>query len=108
LNLIKQNTLLKVLSLNSISVAVSFVLGVFSSKIIAVFLGTSGMALMGSFRNFALLVKSIATLGISNSIVKLFVENKDDKQEISVIYSTFFWIFDEFLPVGKVLNEGSI
>jgi PST family polysaccharide transporter len=93
LNLIKQNTLLKVLSLNSISVAVSFVLGVFSSKIIAVFLGTSGMALMGSFRNFALLVKSIATLGISNSIVKLFVENKDDKQEISVIYSTFFWIF---------------
>jgi PST family polysaccharide transporter len=93
LNLIKQNTLLKVLSLNSISVAVSFVLGVFSSKIIAVFLGTSGMALMGSFRNFALLVKSIATLGISNSIVKLFVENKDDEQEISVIYSTFFWIF---------------
>lgn len=81
------------MSLNSISVAVSFVLGVFSSKIIAVFLGTSGMALMGSFRNFALLVKSIATLGISNSIVKLFVENKDDKQEISVIYSTFFWIF---------------
>lgn len=81
------------MSLNSISVAVSFVLGVFSSKIIAVFLGTSGMALMGSFRNFALLVKSIATLGISNSIVKLFVENKDDEQEISVIYSTFFWIF---------------
>jgi PST family polysaccharide transporter len=93
LKILKQNTLLKVLSLNSISVAVSFVLGVFSSKIIAVFLGTSGMALMGSFRNFALLVKSIATLGISNSIVKLFVENKDDEQEISVIYSTFFWIF---------------
>ena len=57
------------------------------------FLGTSGMALMGSFRNFALMLKSIATLGISNSIVKLFVENKEDKRELSVIYSTFFWIF---------------
>lgn len=32
-------------------------------------------------------------LGISNSIVKLFVENKEDKKELSVIYSTFFWIF---------------
>lgn len=81
------------MSLNSISVAVSFVLGIFSSKIISVFLGTSGMALMGSFRNFALMIKSIATLGISNSIVKLFVENKEDKRELSVIYSTFFWIF---------------
>jgi len=81
------------LSLNSFSVALSFVLGIFSSKIIAVFLGTSGMALMGSFRNFALMLKSVATLGISNSIVKLFVENKEDKRELSVIYSTFFWIF---------------
>lgn len=51
------------------------------------------MALMGSFRNFALMMKSVATLGISNSIVKLFVENKEDKRELSVIYSTFFWIF---------------
>jgi PST family polysaccharide transporter len=93
LKILKQNTLLKVLSLNSISVALSFVLGIFSSKIIAVFLGTSGMALMGSFRNFALMLKSVATLGISNSIVKLFVENKEDKRELSVIYSTFFWIF---------------
>ncbi len=81
------------MSLNSISVAVSFVLGILSSKIISVFLGTPGMALMGSFRNFALMIKSVATLGISNSIVKLFVENKDDKKELSVIYSTFFWIF---------------
>lgn len=93
--------MLKVLSLNSISVAVSFVLGVFSSKIISVFLGTSGMALMGSFRNFALMIKSIATLGISNSIVKLFVENKEDKKELSIVYSTFFWLF---LIVSLVLG----
>nr|WP_294776793.1 O-antigen translocase [uncultured Flavobacterium sp.] len=93
MKLLRQNTLLKVLSLNSLSVGVSFVLGIISSKIIAVFLGTSGMALMGSFRNFATMIKSIATLGVSNSIVKLFVENKENKQELSVIYSTFFWLF---------------
>jgi len=93
LEILKKNTLLKVLSLNSISVGVSFLLGVFSSKIISIFLGTSGMALMGSFRNFANMLKSIATLGINNSIIKLFVENKEDERELSVIYSTFFWIF---------------
>lgn len=51
------------------------------------------MAFMGSFRNFALMVKSLSTLGLSNSIVKLVVENKEDKNELSSIYSTFFWIF---------------
>lgn len=89
---INQNKLLKVLSLNSFSVAISFVLGILSTKIISIFLGTSGMALIGSFRNFSVMIKSIATMGISNSIVKLFVENKSDKKELSIIYSTFFWI----------------
>lgn len=51
------------------------------------------MALIGSFRNFSTMLKSIATLGISNSVVKLVVENKEDKRELSVIYSTFFWLF---------------
>ncbi len=59
------------------------------------------MALMGSFRNFATMIKSIATLGISNSIVKLFVENKEDKQELSIIYSTFFCLF---LGISTVLG----
>ena len=89
----QQNALFKVLSMNSISVMVSFVLGLFSSKIIAVFLGSSGMAMMGSFRNFTSMLKSMATLGINNSVIKLFVENKDDERELSIIYSTFFWLF---------------
>lgn len=84
---------MKVLSLNSISVAVSFVLGLISTKIISLFIGTSGMALMGSFRNFSTMLKTISTLGINNSLIKLFVENKNDKKELSVIYSTFFWLF---------------
>lgn len=90
---LKNNALIKVLSLNSVSVGVSFVLGLLSSKIISVFLGPSGMALMGSFRNFTTMIKSIATLGMNTSVVKLIVENKEDKEEISIIYSTFFGVF---------------
>ncbi len=90
---LKNNALIKVLSLNSVSVGVSFVLGLLSSKIISVFLGPSGMALMGSFRNFTAMIKSIATLGMNTSVVKLIVENKEDKEEVSLIYSTFFGVF---------------
>lgn len=51
------------------------------------------MAILGSFRNFSGMLKSISTLGISNSVVKLVVENKEDQKQLSIIYSTFFWIF---------------
>lgn len=81
------------LSLNSVSMGVSFLLGIISTKIVSVFLGSSGMALLGSFRNFSSMIKSVATLGINNSLVKLFVENQNDKKELSVIYATFFWFF---------------
>ena len=87
---IKQHILIKVLSLNSISVAVNFLFGIISVKIISVYLGASGMALLGSFRNFTSIVKSISTIGINNSIIKLFVENKEDRDELNVIFSTFF------------------
>ncbi|HEU4497394.1 MAG TPA: O-antigen translocase, partial [Flavobacterium sp.] len=108
---VKQNNLIKVLSLNSISVGISVVLGIASSKIISTFLGTSGMALLGSFRNFTAMMKSIATLGINNSIIKLFLENKDDQKEISTLFSTFFWIFlfiSSFLGFLILLFSGSI
>ena len=93
LNFIKKNTLLKVLSLNSLSVIVNFILGIVSLKVISVYLGTPGMALTGSFRNFTSLFKSLSTNGFSQSLIRLFVENKDNKKEASVVISTFFWFF---------------
>lgn len=75
------------------SVVVSFFLGIASTKIISVFMGTSGMALLGSFRNFTSIFKSASTIGINSLVVKLVVENKNDKKELSIIYSTFFWVF---------------
>jgi O-antigen/teichoic acid export membrane protein len=89
----ESKSLLKVLSLNSLSAGIGFVLGIASTKIISVYLGTSGMALLGSFRNFTAMIKSVATLGLNNSLIKLLVENKNNQKELSTIYSTFFWIF---------------
>ena len=56
-------------------------------------MGSPGMALLGSFRNFSTMFKSLVTLGINNLVVKLVVENKNQKEELSIIYSTFFWVF---------------
>lgn len=89
----RENKLIKVLSMNSFSIGINFILGVLSVRIVAQFLGPSGMALIGSFRNFTALFKSLSTLGVNASLVRLFVENKNDKSELSKIYSTFFWIF---------------
>ena len=83
---------------------ISFFLGIVSTKLVSVFMGASGMALLGSFKNFSSMFKSMSTLGISNLVVKLVVENKEDKKELSIIYSTFFWIF---LVLSVVLG-GSI
>jgi PST family polysaccharide transporter len=46
------------------------------------------------------MIKSVATLGINNSFIKLFVENKEDKNELGIIYSTFF----VFLLVSTVMG----
>lgn len=71
----------------------SFVFGIFTSKIISVFLGTSGMALIGSFRNFANFSKSTATLGLNNSVIKIMVDHKENQKELSLVFQTFFSIF---------------
>lgn len=61
------------------------------------------MAMIGSLRNFTTMLKSMSTLGINNSLVKLFVENKEDKNELSIIYSTFFWLFFSISAILGVL-----
>ena len=99
----KENNLFKVLSVNSLSVGTTFVLGFISNKVVAVFLGPSGMAILGNFRNLGAMLKSVATLGISTSLVKLVAENKENKKALSELYATFLSVFiviSSFLAIG--------
>ncbi|OAZ04878.1 polysaccharide biosynthesis protein [Flavobacterium succinicans] len=82
---------------------VTFVLGFISNKVVAVFLGPSGMAILGNFRNLGAMLKSVATLGISTSLVKLVAENKENKTALSELYATFlsvFIIISSLLAIG--------
>ncbi|MEO8236031.1 MAG: oligosaccharide flippase family protein, partial [Flavobacterium sp.] len=88
---ILKSQLFKITSLNSISVLIKVGIGVITSKIFAVFIGPSGMALVGNLRNFLTSVESVATLGFQNGIVKYVAENNENEIEFKKIFSTLFF-----------------
>ncbi|WP_294956934.1 O-antigen translocase [uncultured Flavobacterium sp.] len=85
-----QTTLFKITSLNSLSVALKIGIGLITSKILAVFVGPSGMAFVGNLRNFLTSLENISTLGFQNGIVKYTAESEKSKIELQKIISTVF------------------
>ncbi|MFB9079568.1 O-antigen translocase [Flavobacterium procerum] len=80
----------KITSLNSFSVILKIGIGLITSKMLAVFVGPSGMALVGNLRNFLTSLESISTLGFQNGIVKYTAENEKNKTELQKIFATVF------------------
>lgn len=80
----------KISSLNSFSVIIKIGIGLVTSKLLAVFVGPSGMALVGNLRNFMTSLESISTLGFQNGIVKYVAEYEKDKTELQKIFGTVF------------------
>ncbi|WP_317164748.1 O-antigen translocase [Flavobacterium turcicum] len=52
--------------------------GLITSKLLAVFVGPSGMGLVGNFRVFFSALEGISTLGFQNGVVKYTAENEND------------------------------
>lgn len=65
-------------------------IGFITSKLMAIFIGPTGMALVGNLRNFSSSLESISTLGFTNGIVKYVAESKEDKSRLQEIVSTVF------------------
>ncbi len=98
---IKRTPLFKVASLNSVSVILKIAIGVITSKVLAIFIGPSGLALTGNLKNFLTSVESIATLGFQNGIVKYVVDAKNDDVALKKILST---VFLSLLIVSVILS----
>lgn len=75
---IKEQELWRITSLNSLSVLVRMVTGLISAKVVALWIGPIGMAWVGNLRNFITAVENIATLGMTNGIVKYITEYRND------------------------------
>ena len=87
--------------MNSISVILKIGIGVITSKVLAVFIGPSGLALTGNLKNFLTSIESIATLGFQNGILKYIVEAKNDEESLKKILST---VFISLLAVSLILS----
>lgn len=92
LNYINNNVLLKVASLNSVSVIVKIIAGFLTSKFMAIFIGAEGMALVGNLRNFVGSVQSISILGLYKGVVKYIAQHKRDRIQLSRVLSTVFYL----------------
>lgn len=90
-NKFRKNILIKVSSLNAVGVLIKLFTGIISSKVIAIVLGSEGMALIGNLRNFITSIQSIATLGLSNGIIKYISEYKEDDKKLSSLFSSVFY-----------------
>lgn len=99
---ITQTDLFKITSLNSLSVLLKIGTGLVTSKLLAIFIGPSGMALVGNLRNFSSSLEGVSTLGFNSGIVKSVGENENNKAELEKIISTVllsFLIIAFFLSV---------
>lgn len=88
LNFNKQ--LLKASYFNSIIVAVKLISGIVTSKVVASFLGPSGLALIGNLKNFIQTASSFTAEGYQNGVIRYVSEHSDDKVEKDKITATIF------------------
>ena len=88
---ITQNQLFKVTSLSSFSILIRLVTGFLSSKVIAYFVGPSGMAIMGNLRSFTTLLESIGTLGIQNGVLQNVAKKQNDRVVLTTFVRLIFW-----------------
>ncbi|OBX27037.1 PST family polysaccharide transporter [Gelidibacter algens] len=85
---INNNLLIKIASLNSVSVMTRIVAGFVTSKFIALYIGPSGLAFVGNLRDFFSTLQSFSNLGFYNGVVKYVAEFKKDTLKLSQTLST--------------------
>lgn len=87
---ILKKPIVKIASLNGVSVVVRIMGGLITSKVMAEFIGAAGFAVIGSLRNFLTYAESFSTLGMQNGIIKYTAENEKDEQKLHSILATVF------------------
>ncbi|TQD38817.1 O-antigen translocase [Haloflavibacter putidus] len=76
--------------LSSINTVVNMVLRLATNKLIAVYIGSEGFALIGQFKDFLKLGLSIGQLGLDKGIIKYVAENQEKPEQLRRVLSTAF------------------
>lgn len=91
MKLLKENKnlfLIKLFSVNSVGVILRSVLGLISQKLIAVYLGPNGVALLGNLKNALALLGLVSTTGIDQGVLKYQSEFETKPEILKKLYST--------------------
>ena len=81
-------TLIKTSVLSAISTIIKVIAGFVSIKVVAVYVGPSGLALMGQMQNFISMMSSVASAGLNSGVVKYTAEHYEDEQIKQKIWSS--------------------
>ena len=74
--------------LTFISTIITMLSALVVNKAIAIYIGPSGLALIGQFRNFSQLVMTVAKGGINNGVTKYTAEYGKENKRIPILFST--------------------
>ena len=88
---------------SGISTAISLLVRLISNKIIAVYLGTNGIFLLGQLKDFLRLSNVLSGFGIENGIIKYTSEFQESDKELKKILSTSFRIHLIFSLIFSIL-----
>ncbi|MFC1785830.1 O-antigen translocase [Candidatus Neomarinimicrobiota bacterium] len=89
-NIFRKTDLFKVSYWNGIATIIKMAIGLVINKIVSIYLGSSGIALLGQFTNFTTLTNTIASMGINVGVTKYIAEHKGNEEQIKQLISTGF------------------
>ncbi|OYY26759.1 MAG: lipopolysaccharide biosynthesis protein, partial [Sulfurovum sp. 39-42-12] len=81
-------TLIKTSILSAIATIIRVIAGFVSVKIVAVYIGPSGLALVGQMQSFIGMMSSVASAGIGSGVVKYTAEHYEDESAKQKIWSS--------------------
>ncbi len=94
-------TLVKTSILSAISTVIRIISGFVINKVVAVYIGPSGLALIGQFQNFIGLILNISGNALSTAITKYTAEYHDDENKKYRLWSASFKIV---LPISVFVS----
>lgn len=88
---INNQVVVKSAGLTTTNIGVKIISGILITKFIAVYIGPSGMALIGNMRNFVGALQAMAISGLYKGMVRFISQVKDDAVELTKTLSTVFY-----------------
>ncbi|SHE76922.1 polysaccharide transporter, PST family [Psychroflexus salarius] len=87
-----RSELLKVGSANSASLILKLISAFITSKLTAIVFGSTGISLLGNWRNATELIQKISTGSIHNGVIKYAADSQNSSEETSAFQSTLFYV----------------